>query len=240
MAAPRLPFLWPMLFRATEQLAPMSRNAGRRRALHATSRRRQDAPVAKRYGQANEPPPYLGGGRGFGPSTTQQSDSQDAKPLPKIGENLQKDGEREVGEREQEQQKDTSSSGEGTQHEAITVQGQSRPATGDPMFDATEGLSNSDKDDKAADTTTEKVTDSLLDTVMDPVKHEQEGHSIPPDHEPSTSLEWINPNVQEEHTPAIRHPPHMDTPATSTTSTPTAWSAASKPATGRNPKQSRS
>lgn len=212
MAAPRLPFLWPMLFRATEQLAPMSRSAGRRRALHATSRRRQDAPVARRYGQANEPPPYLGGGKGFGPSTTQQSESQDAKPLPKIGENLQKDGERETGEREQEQNRDTSLSGSGTQHEAITVQGQSRPATGDPMFDATEGLSKNDKDEKGADNTTEKAGDSLLDTVMDPVKHEQEGHSIPPGHEPSTSLEWINPNVQEEHTPAIRHPPHIDAP----------------------------
>ena len=85
--------------------------------------------MAKRYGQANEPPPYLGGGKGFGPSTTQQSESQDAKPLPKIGEDLQEDGEREVGEREQDKQGDTSSSGEGTQHEAITVQGQSRPAT---------------------------------------------------------------------------------------------------------------
>ncbi|KAM0710875.1 hypothetical protein Q7P35_001613 [Cladosporium inversicolor] len=216
MAAPRLPFLWPMLFRATEQLAPISRNAGRRRALHTTTRRRQDAPVAKRYGQANEPPPYLGGGKGFGPSTTQQSESQDAKPLPKIGEDLQEDGEREVGEREQDKQGDTSSSGEGTQHEAITVQGQSRPATGDPMFDATEDLSKTEKDEKAgdktADKTAEKATDSLLDTVMDPVKHEQEGHSIPPDHEPSTSLEWINPNVQEEHTPAIRHPPHIDAP----------------------------
>lgn len=217
MAAPRLPFLWPMLFRATEQLAPMSRNAGRRRALHATSRRRQDAPVAKRYGQANEPPPYLGGGKGFGPSTTQQSGSQDAKPLPKIGENLQKDGEREAGEREQDQQKDTSSSESGTQHEAITVQGQSRPATGDPMFDATEEVSKNDTDekstDKSADKSAEKATDSLLDTVMDPVKHEQEGHSTPPNPEPSTSLEWINPNVQqEEHTPAIRHPPHIDAP----------------------------
>jgi hypothetical protein len=208
-----------MLFRATEQLAPMSRNAGRRRALHATSRRRQDAPVAKRYGQANEPPPYLGGGKGFGPSTTQQSGSEDAKPLPKIGENLQKEGERETGEREQDQQGDTSSSREGTQQEAITVQGQSRPATGDPMFDATETLSKNEKDEKAKDEkpadkpAAEKATDSLLDTVMDPVKHEQEGHSIPPDPEPSTSLEWINPNVQqEEHTPAIRHPPHIDAP----------------------------
>ena len=219
MAAPRLPFLWPMLFRATEQFAPISRNAVRRRALHATSRRYQDGTVARRYGQANEPPPYLGGGKGSGQSSTQQSAPQDAKALPKIGENLQQDGERETGQREQEQQKDTSSSESGRQqHEAITVQGQSRPATGDPMFDATEGLSKSEKDEKAAadKSAAEKATDSLLDTVMDPVKHEQEGHSTPPpDPNPSTStsMEWVNPNVHEEqHTPAIRHPPHIDTP----------------------------
>ena len=218
MAAPRLPFLWPMLFRATEQLAPMSRSAGRRRALHTTTRRCQDGTVARRYGQANEPPPYLGGGnKSHPPPTTQQPASSDAQALPKIGENLQMDGERATGEREQEQQRDTSS-GAGREQETITVQGQSRPATGDPMFDATEGLSKNDKteppSDKPADKAAEKATDSLLDTVMDPVKHEQEGHSIPPDPKPetSTSMEWVNPNVHEEHTPSIRHPPHIDAP----------------------------
>jgi hypothetical protein len=216
MAAPRLPFLWPMLFRASEQLAPMSRNAGRRRALHSTTRRCQNGTVARRYGQANEPPPYLGGGKSYGPSTTQEPASQDAKALPKIGDKLQEDGEREVGEQEQDQE--TSSSGAGTESEPITVQGQSRPATGDPMFDATEGLSKDAKtelpSDKAAEKATDKPADSLLDTVMDPVKHEQEGHSTPPDPnpEPVTSMEWVNPNLREEHTPSIRHPPHIDTP----------------------------
>jgi hypothetical protein len=202
----------------------MSRNAGRRRALHATTRRCQDGTVARRYGQANEPPPYLGGGnKSPASSTTQQPAPQDAKALPKIGEKLQKDGERETGEREQEDGKDALSSGSRTgQQEAITVQGQSRPATGDPMFDATELLSGGNKteptSDKAADKTADKLaekgTDSLLDTVMDPVRHEQEGHSIPPDPKPetSTSMEWINPNVQEEHTPSVRHPPHLDAP----------------------------
>jgi hypothetical protein len=90
------------------------------------------------------------------------------------------------------------------------------------MFDATELLSGGNKteptSDKAADKTADKLaekgTDSLLDTVMDPVRHEQEGHSIPPDPKPetSTSMEWINPNVQEEHTPSVRHPPHLDAP----------------------------
>jgi hypothetical protein len=212
MAAPRLPFLWPMLFRASEQFAPVSRNAGRRRALHATTRRYQNGTVARRYGQANEPPPYLGGGKSNGPSTTPDSAPRTAKALPKIGDKLQEDGEREVKEEKQDQH--TSSSETGKENETITVQGQSRPATGDPMFDATEAPSKKDKAETATDKPAEKPADSLLDTVMDPVKHEQEGHSTPPDPKPetSTSMEWVNPNIHEEHTPSIRHPPHIDTP----------------------------
>ena len=48
---------------------------------------------------------------------------------------------------------------------------------------------------------------------MDPVKHEKDGHSKPAQEpEASTSLEWINPNITEEHTPSLQHPPHIDTP----------------------------
>jgi hypothetical protein len=208
-----------MLFRASEQLAPMSRSAGRRRALHSTTHRCQNGTVARRYGQANEPPPYLGGGKVSGPSTTQQPAPQDAKALPKIGDKLQEDGEREVGEQEQEQETSSSGTETGSEREPITVQGQSRPATGDPMFDAPEELApKNDKTEPPSEKTTEKAADkpadSILDTVMDPVKHEQEGHSTPPDPNPNpvTSMEWVNPNLREEHTPAIRHPPHIDTP----------------------------
>ena len=215
MAAPRLPFLWPMLYRASEQAIPMSRNAGRRRALHTTYRRCQNSTVARRYGQANEPPPYLGGGKSYGPSTTQQQDSA----LPKIGENLQKEGEREIDdENEAESRRDDNKN-----REAITVEGQSRPASSDPMFYALEAQSPKDQtttsdsasasESNSKSTSSEKSADSLLDTVMDPVKHEKEGHGKPgQDPETSTSLEWINPNVTEEHTPSLRNPPHMDTP----------------------------
>lgn len=192
----------------------MSRNAGRRRALHSTTRRCQNGTVTRRYGQANEPPAYLGGGKSYGPSTRKQQQDDPGKVLPKIGEKLQKDGEREVDDQ------DDSPSRNG---EAITVEGQSRPATGDPMFDATEGpgkqgqaadkkqAQSSDSDQASQD----KSADSLLDTVMDPVQHEKEGHKTPPPDphpEASTSMEWINPNLSEEHTPSIRHPPHIDTP----------------------------
>jgi hypothetical protein len=227
MAVPRLPFLWPMLFRASEQAIPISRNIGRRRALHTTYRKCQNSTVARRYGQANEPPPYLGGGKSYGPSTTKEQDTA----LPKIGENLQKEGEREIDdEHEAESRRE-----DNRKREAITVEGQSRPATRDPMFDAIEAQSpkdqsttsdsasttaseskskpaSSDKSEKPA-TPENKSADSLLDTVMDPVKHEKDGHSKPAkEPEASTSMEWINPNITEEHAPSLQHPPHLDAP----------------------------
>lgn len=215
MAAPRLPFLWPMLFRASEQAMPISRNAGRRRALHTTYRKCQNSTVARRYGQANEPPPYLGGGKSYGPSTT----NQEEKAVPKIGENMEKEGERETNEGQ-----DAESRREDNRNrEAITVEGQSRPAARDPMFDAIEAQSPKDQgttsdsastsaSSEKSSTTENKPKDSLLDTVMDPVKHEKEGHQKPSQEEASTSLEWINPNITEEHTPSLQHPPHIDAP----------------------------
>jgi hypothetical protein len=227
MAVPRLPFLWPMLFRASEQAIPISRNIGRRRALHTTYRKCQNSTVARRYGQANEPPPYLGGGKSYGPSTTKEQDTA----LPKIGENLQKEGEEKIDdEHEAESRRE-----DNRKREAITVEGQSRPASRDPMFDAIEAQApkdqsttsdsvstpaseskskpaSSEKSEKSA-TPENKTTDSLLDTVMDPVKHEKDGHSKPAkEPEASTSMEWINPNMTEEHTPSIQHPPHLDAP----------------------------
>lgn len=206
-AAPRLPFLWPMLFRASEQAAPLSRNAGRRRALHSTTRRRQGGVMPRRYGQANEPPPYLGGGKSYGPSTKQPEQQQEqqqephtAKALPKIGEKLQKDGEREIEEESNE------SGQKSEQTTAEPSQTQSNTPTGDPKLDQTE-----------------KSADSLLDTVMDPVQHEKEGQNTPPDppnyednttttHATSTSLELASPRLAEEHAPSLRHPPHIDKP----------------------------
>lgn len=168
--------------------------------------------MPRRYGQANEPPPYLGGGKSYGPSTKQpeqqqqqqQEGSRTAKALPKIGEKLQKDGEREVdgvtaeGGEKSEQAKTESSPK------------QSNTPTGDPMLDQTE-----------------KSADSLLDSVMDPVQHEKEGQNTPPDPtnqrddsntttahttSPGTSIELAGPRVAEEHAPSLRHPPHIDKP----------------------------
>ncbi|GAB7365704.1 hypothetical protein MBLNU230_g7042t1, partial [Neophaeotheca triangularis] len=89
MAAPRLPFLWPVLFKPTP--APASRAskaAARNRLLHSSSRQRQQN-LPQRYGPANEPLPHLR------PGKPPPEASKDAKALPKIGERLQKDGEEE-------------------------------------------------------------------------------------------------------------------------------------------------
>lgn len=208
MAAPRLPFLWPMLYRASEQAAPLARTVGRRRALHTTSHKRQAGPVPRRYGQANEPPPYLGGGKGYGPST-RQPDAQGAKAQPKIGGGLQQDGEQEAGHDEAQsntvdaqlvkvkgKEKDSATEAEATENKK-------QSPTGDPMLDAGD-----------TDALPDKSADSLLDTVMDPETHQKEGHNTPPPKEPetNTSMAWINPNISEEHTPSLRHPPHIDKP----------------------------
>lgn len=83
------------------------------------------------------------------------------------------------------------------------------------MLDATDGPNKQGEAKEADAASPEKSADSLLDTVMDPAKHEKEGQNTPqpdPHPEASTSLAWINPNVTEEHTPSLRHPPHIDTP----------------------------
>lgn len=62
MATPRLPFLWPVLFKpvkAPRTRAPnVSRRTPSKRRFAATSRPRQE-PVTQRYGTAQEPAPHL-------------------------------------------------------------------------------------------------------------------------------------------------------------------------------------
>lgn len=212
-ASPRLPFLWPMLFRASEQAAPMTRHTTRRRAKAlqpATTRRHQSGAVVRRYGQANEPPPYLGGGKGYGPSTREQGqqgqeEQKDAKALPRIGEQLQQDGERQNGQ--------TSPPSGKQEHRTIDAHGKSSP-TGDPMLDHPDGAPP------------EKSADSLLDTVMDPVHHEKEGQNTPPPppndssssdsstaSDPNTAIALSSPHHTEDHSPSLHNsPPHIDKP----------------------------
>lgn len=61
MAAPRLPFLWPLLFKPLQAPRTRAPNAARQTAARhfaAASRPRQDS-IPKRYGTAQEPAPHL-------------------------------------------------------------------------------------------------------------------------------------------------------------------------------------
>jgi len=62
MAAPRLSFLWPFLFRPVNPTLSQRSVRCVRRGVQTTSRRRQEV-VTQRYGTANEPPPHLSIGK---------------------------------------------------------------------------------------------------------------------------------------------------------------------------------
>jgi len=198
-----------MLFRTTEASTPAVRSTRasvRRRALHATTRRKQHETVQQRYGPANEPPPHLGGGKGFGPSTKQAANEQ--TKLPKIGERLQKHGEEEVKyekvqAKEAEQEKRT---------EPATVEGNgARPIRSDPMLDAAGSLPDKEASTSSAQLE-EMPIESVLDNVPDPAQgpeEAKEAYSSPGDKHPEAEEQ---PNASfDEHMPPIRVP-HMEAP----------------------------
>ncbi|KXT04548.1 hypothetical protein AC578_8720 [Pseudocercospora eumusae] len=206
MAAPRLPFLWPMLakgFDASSPAARSARAAARIRAYHPTSQRRRPAgpaPQQPRYGTANEPPPHLGGGKGLGPTPKKDQTEDEKKALPKIGEKLQQAGEVEVDNQKEAQNT--------MQRQAATVYGGlTSQIQGDPMLDA--GRSHpTEKPPGIPDAPPEKPLQSILQAVPDPSKHAEE-------HSSSTSQrveEEEHPDrTFDEHTPPVKAP-HIDTP----------------------------
>ncbi|KAF2154895.1 hypothetical protein K461DRAFT_276057 [Myriangium duriaei CBS 260.36] len=58
MAAPRLPFLWPFLFKSARTRPPRTLITAPQRGLRSSTRQRQEIST-QRYGAANEPPPQL-------------------------------------------------------------------------------------------------------------------------------------------------------------------------------------
>ncbi|KAK4505424.1 hypothetical protein PRZ48_003387 [Zasmidium cellare] len=208
MAAPRLPFLWPMLAKGFEAATPAMRStkaAARMRAFHSCSPRRRPevAPRQPRYGTANQPPPHLGGGKAMPPPTRTETSEQ--TKLPKIGEKLQKDGEEEVKaeqavalaeKRKDERQKPATSEAKET----------SKIQT-DPMLDAEDGPPEA-KPPGSPDMPPDKPLESLLHTVPDPAQHSDEQQAQPNKEAP----EDTHPKVSfDEHTPSIKAP-HINTP----------------------------
>ncbi|EME85583.1 uncharacterized protein MYCFIDRAFT_150638 [Pseudocercospora fijiensis CIRAD86] len=206
MAAPRLPFLWPMLAKGFDSSNPAARSARaavRIRAYHPTSQRRRPAgpaPQQPRYGTANEPPPHLGGGKGLGPPTKQDQPEEEKKALPKIDGKLQQAGEVEVKNQKEAQKT--------KQKDVSTVDGGlSSQIHGDPMRDA--GSSHpTEKPPGIPDAPPDKPLESILQTVPDPSKHAEEQSSS----SFQQSAEEEHPDrTFDEHTPSDKAP-HIDTP----------------------------
>ncbi|KAK4893241.1 hypothetical protein LTR27_008363 [Elasticomyces elasticus] len=199
MAAPRLPFLWPMLFRSAEIQTPALRStraAARFRAFHSSPRRKQQETVPQRYGSANEPPPHLG----VGPST-QQHQAEQVK-LPKIGSKLQESGEKEVMVKQEQN---------GEMREPTTVDGTANtPIRGDPMFDAAPELeTGSPFLNQPAQPDEKPVVESLLDSIPGP--------GTPSPEDANTTAQTPSPadpgmdQTMDEHSPSIKAP-HLDAP----------------------------
>nr|OQO16010.1 hypothetical protein B0A51_16220 [Rachicladosporium sp. CCFEE 5018] len=206
MASPRLPFLWPMLYRATESAAP-ARHVVRQRALHSTSRRRQSETVPQRYGTANQPPPQVGPGTII-PLPGKSAAVPRGKALPKIGENLQKKGEHEIDNDKAGRTVIASST---EPKDAASSETKTQTPIGDPMFDSTGDTPVSAPAEKPK-LPPEKPMTSILHDVPDPLTLEKEAQkasspvetkSMPPEYPTTVSM--------DEHSPSV-HPPHMDTP----------------------------
>ncbi|KAK5137055.1 hypothetical protein LTR08_001064 [Meristemomyces frigidus] len=200
MAVPRLPFLWPMLYRSAETPAPAVRAAtSRSRALHSTARRRQHETVQQRYGPANEPPPHLGRGEVIVPPAPRTAGEQ-AK-LPKIAKGLQRVGEEEVRAEE--------GKGEG---------GAAQSAETEPRLDAgidgAKAGGSTEAQDEASELPDTKPTESLLETVPDPLQQQQQTETnqpASPDKRPAP--EDSHPTfILDEHGPPLHAPPHMEPP----------------------------
>ncbi|SMY28463.1 unnamed protein product [Zymoseptoria tritici ST99CH_1A5] len=207
MAAPRLPFLWPMLAKGFEASNPTARSANaalRYRAFHGASTRRQtDAtPSSQRYGNANErPPPDV--------TASKVSKSSAKKPtavkkaLPKIGEKLQQAGEDNVEAQKQDALKPA------TDNKDSAAVGESSAAQG--KSDVTlEGAEARLEDGKAQslDEPHEKPVESLLETVPDPGEQAKVSQAVA---EGESKVKAQKLSVEEEQSPPAKAP-HMDTP----------------------------
>ncbi|KAF2722138.1 hypothetical protein K431DRAFT_284339, partial [Polychaeton citri CBS 116435] len=213
MANPRLPFLWPFLYRSTSEAVAVAPPV---RRLAATSQRRRvsrtairgQQPIAQRYGTAHEYAPHLGGGTSLGPSTTQKhrADEQQPKSLPKIGEQLQRDGEKEFkAEEVQKHRSDPRRNKEDAQPDDREHELPSRTAIrDDPMMDPLESMIPT-APSTALNQIPDKPTESLLNEVPAPTS-QQDGRND--EHQQQQDGQF---SVQEEHAPPI-HAPHIDAP----------------------------
>ncbi len=208
MAGPRLPFLWPILFRSAEAQTPATRSAraaARFRAYHATPRRKQQETVPQRYGSANEPPPHLGGGKSLGPFV-QRPQAEQTK-LPKIGERLQRSGEEEIEEDRVEATGDTKQHDEPTTPTTVDS-GIATYAGSDTKLDAAKSSATEDLLSQPSPSDARSV-ESLLDSIPGPAmpKDFTEPQARPEQNPEDPPLD----HTTDEHSPPMKAP-HLDQP----------------------------
>ena len=208
MAAPRLTFLWPMLWKDIENTAPLARRVTRSRALHATHRRQRPETIAQRYGSANEPPPHLPGGKE--PAVQANAAADEQMKLPKIGEKLQTAGEKEA----KADTTDTPASTVETLRigpELPTAAAKTTQSpTSDPMLDAAEAQPPA-QPPEALGQLASKPLETVLDSVPKPQVHHEE---IKAGSTPTSAEGQISPFdlAIDEHSPPISKSPHLDAP----------------------------
>ena len=161
------------------------------RAYHPSTQRRQHE-VSQRYGTANEPPPSLGR-KGLGSPTTLHGGAQQAK-LPKIGEKLQLDGEKEVNQGNRGVEK----------REATMVNGDERSGVlKNTVLDSDEATPISATDDR-----TQSGEETPMDFVLRTLPEQSQDQEEVRD---QIDTEAQKEKQFDEHSPPIKAP-HLDPP----------------------------
>ena len=211
MATPRLPSLLSGVWRySADVYNPAMRSAiaaRRMRAYHPSLRRHQQEQIPQRYGSANEPPPHLGGGTGIGPATAKPEEQ--AQALPKIGEKLQQDGEKEVKAEQQEQEQEQEQK---LKQDPTTVDArQASRQMYDPMLDSSEALPTRDPPGSTR-MPEDKPLESVLNTVPDQAPQTEKSDDQPHAEEhPDKTFDEHSPPVKVPHMEPPRYVHHFDT-----------------------------
>lgn len=244
MAALRVPSsLWNIFARSSDVHGHPNFRAARAaaftRAYHPSRRRGQQEQINQRYGTANEPPPHLGGGKGLGPPTKKAGKNGEPSAqvkLPKIGERLQRDGEKEVKadaqaheqpkEAKVEEPADIEAQAEKprqkkhkprSQSATIKAPTEAKPPSpiSDPMLDSTDALPSSEPPGSPAQPA-EKPMASILNTVPHPADQSQNkkdttAEDAHAEEHPDRTFDEHSPPIKAPHIEQPRYIHHYDT-----------------------------
>ena len=170
--------------------------------------------MQQRYGPANEPPPHLSGGEKVIVPPAPKTAGEQAK-LPKIAKGLQKVGEEEVKTESKDARKAPRTVEGGVEQVSGVVQSLEAGKAASKIGDSV-------KAQPKANELQDKPVESLLESVPDPIKQQQQQ---PPatnkstasitdsTDRPSTTSAYAHPTMfLDEHSPPLHTPPHMEAP----------------------------